>query len=71
MYGDWHHNKPNDQVWWRDDLDHVGFFLFSFDQKKVYNLFEDYPHNLTEEERKIFDRENPHWKSFFTDRATA
>jgi len=43
-------------------------FLFSFDKKKIYNLFLDYPHNMTEEEVRIFDSENPFWRDFFSDR---
>lgn len=49
--------------------DRVGLWIFSFNKKKEYNLFEDYPHNLTEEEREIFDKENPEWKEFFSDRS--
>ena len=37
----------------------------SFDKKKIYNLFADYPHNLTAEEKEIFDKENPYWCDFF------
>ena len=37
-------------------------------RKKIYNLFRDYPHNMTEEEVRIFDRENPYWRDFFSDR---
>lgn len=39
--------------------------FFSFDKKKTYNMFEDYPWKLTEEEKAIFDKENPHWVVFF------
>lgn len=58
-------NEPGDQIYWVDDSETKGRFEFSFDQKKIYNLFEDYPHNLTKEEKEIFDRENPYWKKFF------
>ncbi len=57
-----------DQIWWVDTSDRVGEFLFSFDKKKVFNLFADYPHNLTSEQKEIFDKENPYWKDFFKDR---
>lgn len=60
--------NPDDKIWWVDTSDVDGVWLFSFDQKKVYNLFADYPHNLTKEEKAIFDDENPYWKDFFKDR---
>ena len=65
---DFYKNNESDSIWWIDDLDHIGSFLFSFDKKKIFNLFADYPHELTKEQRKIFDEENPHWKEFFADR---
>lgn len=61
-------NKDNDQIWWVDNFETVGEHLFSFDKKKIYNLFSDYPHNLTAEEKEIFDKENPFWKEYFKDR---
>lgn len=60
--------NPNDKVFWIDNPDSIGEFLFSFDKKKIYNLFSDYPHNLSKEEKRIFDKENPYWVSFFRDR---
>lgn len=65
---DFYKHNESDSVWWVDDMDSIGSFLFSFDKKKIFNLFEDYPHKLTKEQRKIFDEENPHWKEFFADR---
>lgn len=62
------HNK-NDVIWWLDNADEVkGEWVFSFDKKKLYNMFADYPHNLTPEEKGIFDKENPYWADFFKDR---
>lgn len=61
-------NNPSDQIWWEDTSDRDGFFVFTFDKKKFFNLFEDYPHNLTPEQKEIFDKENPYWKDFFSDR---
>ena len=61
-------NNPTDKIWWKDTPDVVGEFLFSFDKKKVYNLFADYPHSMTEDEVRIFDKENPYWSDFFADR---
>ena len=65
MLSEFYKNNTNDQIWWKDDLDNIGEFIFSFDKKKTYNLFKDYPQNLTEEEKIIFDNENPYWKQFF------
>ena len=58
-------NHKCDVVYWVDNKDAVGEHLFSFDKKKIYNLFADYPHNLTDEEKEIFDQENPYWCDFF------
>lgn len=53
-------NKPDDQIWWVEaPIERDGEFLFSFDRKRVYNFFADYPQELTPEQREIFDRENP------------
>ena len=71
--GMFYRNKPTDKVWWLEELDGEGYPLivpmrFSIDKKKVYNIFQDYPHNLTAEEKAIFDEENPYWADFFSDR---
>ena len=68
MYGEFYKGKPTDKIWWVDTSEYVGLFLFSFDKKKVFNLFQDYPHELTPEQKEIFDQENPYWKEFFKDR---
>lgn len=47
------------------DSDSIGEMLFTFDGKKVFNLFRDYPNALTPEEKKLFDEENPYWADFF------
>lgn len=61
-------NNPEDKIWWIDDPDIIGEWLFSFDKKKIYNMFKDYPQKLTKEEKRIFDKENPYWADFFKDR---
>lgn len=68
MLSDYYKNNPSDKTWWIEDMEHKGQFLFSFDKKKNFNLFSDYPHNLTPEQIKIFDEENPYWKDFFKER---
>ena len=68
LLSDFYKNNKNDVIWWTDDLEAVGEHLFSFDKKKIYNLFRDYPYNLTKDEIEIFDKENPYWSNFFADR---
>ena len=58
--------NPKDKIWWVDNGSEVkGEMVFSFDKKKLYNLYKDYPHNLTKEEKEIFDSENEFWKEYF------
>jgi hypothetical protein len=64
--GFYKHNEQ-DAIWWKKS-DAIGEWLFSFDCNKVYNMFRDYPHNMTKEEVRIFDRENPFWADYFKDR---
>lgn len=65
----WYKNEETDSIWWLDNGDAVkGVFVFSFDKRKQYNLFRDYPHNMSAEEVEVFDRENPFWADFFKDR---
>lgn len=61
-------NNPDDKIWWLEDSEQIGVWLFSFDKKKIFNMFEDYPQKLTSEEKRIFDAENPYWADFFKDR---
>lgn len=68
MLSDFFKENKGDTIWWVEDLDKVGQFLFTFDQKKIFNLFKDYPYNLTPEQKEIFDKENPYWRDFFRDR---
>ena len=68
MQNNWYKNKPTDKIWWLDNSDKVGEWVFSFDKKKTFNMFADYPHALTKEQKEIFDAENPYWKDFFKDR---
>lgn len=61
-------NSKTDKIFWIDTSDRVGEWLFSFDKKKIYNMFRDYPYKLSAEEKRIFDEENPYWRDFFSDR---
>ena len=65
----WYKNEPTDKIWWLDNTDEkVGEWIFSFDKETAFNMFADYPHKLTAEQKEIFDKENPFWKEFFADR---
>lgn len=61
-------NEPDNKIWWVDNPETVGEWLFSFDKKEVFNMFSDYPDKLTPEQKAIFDEENPEWAKFFRDR---
>lgn len=63
--------ESTDRIYWVDYIgEHppIGEYEFSFDKKKIYNLFRDYPWAMTPEEVEIFDKENPYWADFFADR---
>lgn len=62
-------NNPDDVIWWLDNSDRIGEWVFSFDKREIFNLFADYPHKLSPEQKKIFDAENPDWAEFFKDRS--
>lgn len=68
MLSDFFKKNEGDEIWWIEDLECIDRFLFSFDKIKIFNLYKDYPHNLSIEQKRIFDKENPYWKNFFKDR---
>ena len=43
---------------WEVYSEEIGPFYFSFDKKKIYNFWSDY-WDLSEEQRKLFDKEFP------------
>lgn len=59
-------NNKSDKVFWVDNPDVIGELLFSFDRKRIFNLFKDYPDSLNDEQKKTFDSENPYWVAFFS-----
>ncbi len=65
---EWYKNDSCDKIWWKDNPDIVGEWVFSFDKEVEFNMFRDYPYKLSAEQKKIFDEENPHWADFFKDR---
>lgn len=62
-------NYEDDVIWWVES-EYKGEWLFTFDKKKIFNMFADYPYKLTPEQKRIFDEENPDWAEFFKDRVT-
>ena len=61
-------NKNANKVKWLREPNQKGKFLFTFDGERIFNLFRDYPHELTDEQKQIFDVENPYWVDYFKDR---
>lgn len=61
-------NNPGDMIWWVDNPETIGEWLFSFDKVNVFNMFRDYPDKLTRKQVEQFDKENPKWAEFFADR---
>lgn len=60
--------NKGDKIWWIDNTKTKGEHLFTFDKETIFNLFQDYPYKLTEEQREIFDKENPFWADYFRHR---
>ena len=56
--------------WVKDEDGEMGF-VQTDEKKQEFNLFADYPYNLTAEQVQIFDKENPEWVNFFNDRKKA
>ncbi len=62
-------NHRSDKLCWVDELDEngeplIGTLLVSFDGKTVLNLWTDYA-RLTDEQRMLFNTENPYWAEYF------
>lgn len=66
-YGNFYKDKENkdNKIWWTGKIGRIGELNISFDREKIYNLFEDYPYNMSEEEIEIFEKEEPYWANFF------
>ena len=58
--------KDSDKIWWTRNPEMLVSVRFTFDKKKLYDPFKDYPYNLTEEEIKIFDEENPEMAEYYS-----
>ena len=59
--------NTQDRVWWVRLPGQKDPLLFSFDRKKIFNYWTDYPLHLSEEQKKLFDEENPFWAGFYRD----
>jgi len=68
VLGDFIRENEEYEIYWVEDLESVGKLLVSFDKKKIYNLWTDYPDKFTDEEKEIFDIAYPYWREFFADR---
>lgn len=69
MPSKWMKNNTEDIIWWLDNgADTKGEWVFSFDKKRRFSMFADYPWKLTPEQKEVFDRENPYWRDFFSSR---
>ena len=66
MLSNFYKKNKTDKILWIDNLETFGEHLFSFDKKHIYNLFQDYSHNMTDAEVEIFNSENPYWADFFS-----
>ena len=44
---EFHKKNATDTIYWVNKTDSVGEHLFTFDKEKIYNLFKDYPHELS------------------------
>lgn len=66
--GDFYREKKRYEVWRLEAPDSFGINYFTFDKKNIYDMFRDYPHSLTNEEKELFDIVFPNWKEFFNSR---
>lgn len=70
-------NVENAPVWRVVQVDEdghqtlTGNFFFTFDKKKVFNAFRDYPDNLTYSQKQIFDENFPDWAELLASRVHA
>lgn len=61
-------SRSDCKVKWLRNPKRKGEFLFTIDGVRIYNLFRDYPHALSTEDKNAFDAENPFWVDYFKDR---
>ncbi len=56
---DFYKNDLKSKIWEAGAIGRIGPTFFSFDKKKIYQFWEDFPWNLTDEEIYIFTKEDP------------
>ena len=56
------------KIWQVNEKDAIGSLLITFDKKKVYNLWTDFPLKFKQSEIEIIKEEMPYWYDFFNDR---
>ena len=61
-------NQEKQTVYFVPNPTKIGEMVFTFDGKKKYNLFRDYPKALTIKQKRLFDKTFPFWAKFFSDR---
>ena len=65
---EWVKQNEDDKIWWLCSPDVIDESIFSFDLIQKFHMWQDYPYKLTQEQKEIFDKENPYWADFFKDR---
>ncbi|MCD8209087.1 MAG: hypothetical protein LUD72_14205 [Bacteroidales bacterium] len=59
-------DSPEDKVYGVGTVRQLrGPHFFTFDKKNIYNLWSDFPEKLTDEEVRIFCKENQYWVKDF------
>ena len=51
--------EESDAIQWVDEPENVGAVRFTFDGKKIFDFWQDYPEKLSPEQVEIFKKENP------------
>ncbi len=64
MFSKLQKKNENDKIYWTRNLDEMESIWFTFDKEHFFNL-KEYPKCLTEEQKEIFDRENPDYAKFY------
>lgn len=62
--GTFYREGPGKKTWWKLSEDGSISHEFTFDRKRIFHLFKDYPTELTPAELEIFDKENAYWAGF-------